>query len=183
VARVGRIVGDLKDFSGQRPSGLQDVVDINSAVKKSTTLVATMIKKASSEFHAHYAEHLPTFCGNAQRIEQVIINLLVNACQAMAEKRHLLRVTTGYDASSHCVYVEVEDGGCGMEPEIISRITDPFFTSKRDSGGTGLGLSISDTIIREHGGRLEFRSAPGAGTVATMWIPCRSPESAPCEAS
>jgi PAS domain S-box-containing protein len=183
VARVGRIVGDLKDFSGQRPSGLQDVVDINSAVKKSTTLVATMIKKASSEFHAHYAEHLPTFFGNAQRIEQVIINLLVNACQAMAEKRHLLRVTTGYDASSHCVYVEVEDGGCGVEPEIISRITDPFFTSKRDSGGTGLGLSISDTIIREHGGRLEFRSAPGAGTVATMRIPCRSPESAPCEAS
>jgi signal transduction histidine kinase len=183
VARVGRIVGDLKDFSGQRPSGLQDMVDINSAVKKSTTLVATMIKKASSEFQVHYAEHLPTFRGNAQRIEQVIINLLVNACQAMEGKRNPLRVATGYDAPSRSVTVAVEDGGCGMEPEMIARITDPFFTTRRDSGGTGLGLSISDTIIREHGGRLEFRSTPGAGTVATIRIPCRPPESALCEDS
>jgi two-component system NtrC family sensor kinase len=176
-------VGDLKDFSGQRPSGLEDMVDINSVVKKSAALAAPMIKKASSEFQQHYAEQLPPFCGNAQRIEQVIINLLVNACQAMAEKRNPLRVTTGYDAPSHSVFVQVEDAGCGMEPEIIARITDPFFTTKRDSGGTGLGLSISDTIIREHGGRLEFRSASGAGTVATIWIPCRSPESATSEVS
>jgi PAS domain S-box-containing protein len=177
VTRVGRIVGDLKDFSGQRPSGPQDMVDLNSVVRKSAGLVATMIKKASSEFQAHYAERLPTFQGNAQRFEQVIINLLVNACQAMAEKRTPLRVATGYDAQSLSVYVEVEDGGCGMAPEVIARITDPFFTTKRDSGGTGLGLSISDTIIREHGGRLEFRSTPGAGTVATIRIPCRPPES------
>jgi PAS domain S-box-containing protein len=182
VLRVGRIVGDLKDFSGQRPSGPQDTVDLNSVVKKSTGLTATMIKKASSEFQVHYAEQLPTFRGNAQRLEQVIINLLVNACQAMAANRKPLRVSTGYDASSHSVYVEVEDGGCGMAPEIMDRITDPFFTTKRDTGGTGLGLSISDTIIREHGGRLEFRSSPGAGTVATVRIPVQPPESLPCEA-
>ncbi|MEJ2660202.1 MAG: cache domain-containing protein [Desulfobacteraceae bacterium] len=176
IMRVGRIVGDLKEFSGQRPSEFEDMVDLNSVVRKSIGLTGTMIKKASSEFQATYAEHIPTFQGNAQRLEQVIINLLVNACQAMAEKRMPLRVATGYDASSRTVVVEVEDGGCGMAPDVIDRITDPFFTTKRDSGGTGLGLSISDTIIREHGGRLEFRSTPGAGTVATVRIPIRTPE-------
>jgi two-component system NtrC family sensor kinase len=170
-------VGDLKDFSGQRPSGLQDAVDLNSVVRKATGLAATTIKKASSEFQVQYADQLPTFRGNAQRLEQVIINLLVNACQAMAEKRRPLRVATGYDATSHTVVVEVEDGGCGMAPEVMDRITDPFYTTKRDSGGTGLGLSISDTIIREHGGRLEFRSTPGVGTVATVRIPVKAPES------
>jgi two-component system NtrC family sensor kinase len=112
----------------------------------------------------------------------VIINLLVNACQAMAEKRKPLRVATDYEAGSRTVVVEVEDGGCGMAPDVMDRITDPFFTTKRDCGGTGLGLSISDTIIREHGGRLEFRSIPGTGTVATVRIPITGPESLPGEA-
>jgi PAS domain S-box-containing protein len=182
VTRIGRIVGDLKDFSGQRPSACRDTIDLSDVARKAVGLVATMVKKASSEFQAHYAEQLPTFTGNAQRIEQVIINLLVNACQAMAGKRTPLRLTTGYDVPSRCVYVEVEDSGCGMEPEVAARITDPFFTTKRDSGGTGLGLSISDTIIREHGGRLEFRSAPGVGTVATLWFPCRPLDSTDHEA-
>lgn len=182
VNRVKRIVSDLKDFAGQRPSDSRDTVDLNDIVKKATGLVSSVIKKASTEFQAHYAEQLPTFQGNGHRIEQVIINLLVNACQAMAEKRNLLRVTTGFDARTGCVFVEVQDGGCGMTPEVIARITDPFFTTKRDSGGTGLGLSISDTIIRDHGGRLEFRSTPGAGTVATIWIPYRPPDPEPREA-
>jgi PAS domain S-box-containing protein len=177
VMRVGRIVGDLKDFSGQRSSGLQDTVDLNSVVRKATGLTANTIKKACTEFQVQYADQLPTFRGNAQRLEQVIINLLVNACQAMAEHRRPLRVTTGYDAASHTVVVDVEDGGCGIAPEVMDRITDPFYTTKRDSGGTGLGLSISDTIVREHGGRLEFRSTPGVGTVATVRIPIQDPES------
>jgi len=182
VGRVKRIVSDLKDFAGQRPADVQDTVDLNEIVKKAAGLVASMIKKACSEFQVQYAEQLPAFQGNGQRVEQVIINLLVNACQAMAEKRKTLRVATGFEASTRSLYVEIEDGGCGMRPEVIARITDPFFTTKRDSGGTGLGLSISDTIIRDHGGRLEFRSTPGVGTVATVWIPCGPIEAQPREA-
>jgi two-component system NtrC family sensor kinase len=151
---------------------VQDSVELNDIVKKAAGLVASMIKKAASEFQVHYADQLPVFQGNGQRIEQVVINLLVNACQAMAQKRNPLKVATGFDARSRNLSVEIEDGGCGMSPEVISRATDPFFTTKRDSGGTGLGLSISDTIIRDHGGRLEYRSTPGVGTVATIWIPC-----------
>ena len=173
VARVKRIVGDLKDFAGQRPSHIRDTVDLNEIVKKAAGLVTSMIKKTTSDFQVCYAESLPTFCGNGQRIEQVVINLLVNACQAMTGQRKSLRVSTGFDSGNHSLFVEVEDSGVGMPSEIMARITDPFFTTKRDSGGTGLGLSISDTIIRDHGGRLEFRSTPGVGTVATIRLPCR----------
>jgi len=182
VGRVKRIVADLKDFAGQHPSHVRDKVDLNDIVKKATGLVASMIKKASSDFKVCYASHLPTFEGNGQRIEQVIINLLVNACQAMAGRRMPLRVATGYDDRSKNLYVEIEDHGAGMAPEVMARITDPFFTTKRDSGGTGLGLSISDTIIRDHGGRLVFHSTPGKGTIAIIRLPCTPRDSQPKEA-
>jgi PAS domain S-box-containing protein len=176
IGRVQRIVGDLKDFAGHRPADVQDTVDLNDAVKKAAGLVNSLIKKAVSEFYIHYSENLPTIRGNGQRIEQVVINLLVNACQAMEGRRGPLEVATGFEARTQRLFIQVEDGGAGMSPDVLARITDPFFTTKRNSGGTGLGLSISDTIIRDHGGRLEFRSSPGKGTVATAWIPCNPSE-------
>jgi PAS domain S-box-containing protein len=174
VGRVRRIVADLKDFAGQRPSHVKESVDLNEIVKKAVGLAASLIKKAASELQLDYAEQLPALQANGQRIEQVVINLLVNACQAMAGRRRPLRVATGFNPGTRSLYVEIEDGGTGMPPDVLARITDPFFTTKRDSGGTGLGLSISDTIVRDHGGRLEFRSTPDVGTVATIWIPCGS---------
>jgi len=182
VARVKRIVSDLKDFAGQRPSSDRDTIDLNDSVRKAAGLVASLIKKASTDFRASYVDNLPGFQGHGQRIEQVIINLLVNACQAMADQRGPLRVATGYDKGGSRLFVEVQDSGCGMPPEVIARITDPFFTTRRDSGGTGLGLSISDTIVRDHGGRLEFSSTPGKGTTAILWIPHPDPEPQPGEA-
>ena len=124
------------------------------------------------DFQAIYAEGLPSFKGNGQRIEQVVINLLVNACQAMDDHRKPLRIITGGDGNAAFLFVKVQDAGIGMPPEVVKRATDPFFTTKRDRRGTGLGLSISDTIIRDHGGRLEFDSLPGQGTTVTAWIPC-----------
>ncbi len=115
VERVKRIVGDLKNFSGQSSSDVNEAVNLNEVVTKSVGLVGSSIKQATMDFKAIYAEGLP--------------------------------------------------------PEIVNRITDPFFTTKRDRRGTGLGLSISDTIIRDHRGRLEFDSLPGKGTTVTVWIP------------
>jgi polar amino acid transport system substrate-binding protein len=70
------------------------------------------------------------------------------------------------------VLLRVEDEGSGIAPEHIPRLTDPFFTTKRESGGTGLGLSVSATIVAEHGGTLQFESEPGRGTVVTLTLPC-----------
>ena len=148
---------------GSDRGDVKNAVDLNDVVQKAVGLVSSLIKKATFDFQARYADNLPTFKGNGQRIEQVVINLLVNACQAMEDRHKPLRIATGYSQRSAALFVEVRDTGMGMPPEILQRITDPFFTTKRDSGGTGLGLSISDTIIREHGGRLDFDTLAGQG--------------------
>jgi PAS domain S-box-containing protein len=176
VERVKRIVGDLKEFSGQTPSDLRETVNLNEVVEKAIGLISSMIKKATSDFHSVYDENLPTLQGNSQRLVQVTINLVVNACQALTAPTQSIRIRTGYLEESEEIFLEVRDTGQGMPPEVLTRIKDPFFTTKRDSNGTGLGLAISDTIVRNHGGWLDFDSAPQRGTVATMRLPRYSPD-------
>lgn len=171
IERVKRIVGDLKEFSGQKPSELRETVNLNDVVEKATGLISSLIKKATTDFQVDYYENLPTLQGNSQRLSQVIINLLVNACQALDTPYKKLHLSTGYLEESEEVFLEVKDSGRGMPPATLARIKDPFFTTKRDSSGTGLGLSISDTIIRNHGGWLEFSSVPEQGTTATILLP------------
>jgi PAS domain S-box-containing protein len=171
VERVKRIVGDLKDFSGQKPSDHRETVNLNQVVEKAIGLISSLIKKATTNFQVVYAENLPNIQGNSQRLGQVIINLVVNACQALTDTSQSLCVTTGYIEESEEIFLEVRDSGAGMSAEVLARIKDPFFTTKRDSSGTGLGLSISDTIIRNHGGWLDFSSEPQKGTTATILLP------------
>jgi polar amino acid transport system substrate-binding protein len=109
--------------------------------------------------------------GNSQRIEQVVVNLLLNACQALPDPEHCIVLTTYFDQTAGTVVLTVADEGCGISPEHIPHLTDPFFTTKRESGGTGLGLSVSATIVKEHNGTLEFESTPGIGTTVTLTIP------------
>ncbi len=171
VERVKRIVGDLKDFSGHKPSDLRETVNLNQVVEKAVGLISSLIKKATCNFQVVYSENLPTIQGNSQRLSQVVINLVVNACQALTDPKQNLHITTGYIEESEEIFLEVRDTGPGIAPEILARIKDPFFTTKRDSSGTGLGLSISDTIVRNHGGWLDFRSTPQEGTTATILLP------------
>lgn len=171
VERVKRIVGDLKDFSGDKPSDLRETVDLNQVLGKAIGLISSLIKKATNNYQVVYSENLPTIQGNSQRLGQVVINLVVNACQSLTDNTQSLRITTGYIEESEEIFLEVRDAGAGMTPEVLARIKDPFFTTKRDSSGTGLGLSISDTIIRNHGGWLDFSSEPQKGTTATILLP------------
>lgn len=176
ATRIKRIVGDLKDFSGQRPSDLRETVNLNQEVEKAVGLVSGLIKKATSNFRLELDENLPTLQGNRQRLGQVIINLVVNACQALTDRDQEVQISTSYLEESEEIVLEVRDGGSGMPAEVLARIKDPFFTTRRDNGGTGLGLAISDTIIRNHGGWLEFTSMPRRGTVATVLLPRYSPD-------
>ncbi|BHH83973.1 cache domain-containing protein [Desulforhopalus sp. 52FAK] len=171
VERVKRIVGDLKDFSGDKPSDLRETVNLNEVVAKAMGLISSLTKKATSDLRIEYSENLPTFQGNSQRLGQVVINLVVNGCQALENNQKGLYLTTGYLEESEEIFLEVQDFGKGMSPEVLSRVKDPFYTTKRDDNGTGLGLSISDTIIRNHGGWLDFKSVPGEGTTATILLP------------
>lgn len=171
VERVKRIVGDLKDFSGQQPSDHRETVNLNQVVEKAVGLISSLIKKSTNNFEVVYSENLPTIQGNSQRLGQVVINLVINGCQALTDSSQSLQLITGYLEESEEVFLEVRDSGAGISPELLSRIKDPFFTTKRDSSGTGLGLSISDTIIRNHGGWLDFSSQPDKGTTATILLP------------
>ena len=101
----------------------------------------------------------------------MLVNLILNACQALPDNDCCINLTTSSDESRSNAIVRLHDEGRGISPEHLVRLTDPFFTTKRDQGGTGLGLSVSAGIIKEHGGTLEFDSPPGCGTTVTLKLP------------
>ena len=176
--RIKRIVDDLKDFARHGDSSCNENVDLNTVAEAAVRLVEPSIRKATSCFSADYDPHLPTVRGNAQRIEQVLVNLILNACQALPDPSRCIQLTTAHDSGSDSVTLRLRDEGSGISPEHLARLTDPFFTTKRDMGGTGLGLSVSAGIIKEHGGTLEFDSTPGSETVVTLTLPvCKEEQS------
>ncbi|MFA6283553.1 MAG: ATP-binding protein, partial [Desulfurivibrionaceae bacterium] len=129
------------------------------------------IKNATRNFSTDLAPDLPPIRGNRQRLEQVLINLIQNSCEALADQNGAITLASRYDADRDEIEVSVHDQGTGIAAEIINQITDPFFTTKRSYGGTGLGLSVSAGIINEHQGRLRFSSSPETGTTATISFP------------
>ena len=169
--RVKVIVDDLKNYARQATPEMSDSVDLNEVVKKASGLVSNLIKKSTKSFTVDCENDLPKFKGNTQRIEQVIVNLIVNACQALTDNLQPIAVSTFFDPSTKTVCIKVSDGGEGISQETIERITDPFFTTKREKGGTGLGLSICDKIIQDHGGIMTFESEIGKGTNVTVSLP------------
>ena len=170
--RIKRIVEELKDFARQDTSTTTEPVDLNNVVKAAIRLVDSSIRSATRYFEACYSPSLPMIQGNAQRIEQVAVNLILNACQSLPDSEHRISITTLYDQEKDSVMLKVSDEGIGISPENIPHLTDPFFTTKRETGGTGLGLSVSASIVKEHGGSLEFDSEPGTGTIVALTLPC-----------
>ncbi len=169
--RVKVIVEDLKDFARQQDPWLTSDVDLNNTVQAALRLVDNLIEKNTHHFSAAYGDDIPPILGNAQRIEQVIVNLVMNACQSLEGPERAIRLTTLVDREGRRVVLEVQDEGCGIAQEHLSHVTDPFFTTKRENGGTGLGLSVSAGIVKEHNGTLTFTSTPGGGTIARMALP------------
>jgi polar amino acid transport system substrate-binding protein len=169
--KVKRIVEDLKGFARRDESEHIFLVDFNAAVQAAVRLVENTIRKATNHFNFSYAQDLPKIKGNAQRIEQVIINLVLNACQALRNTEEGIDLSTRYDRNRGEVVLEIHDEGEGIAPEHLQRLMDPFFTTKRERGGTGLGLSVSAGIIKEHRGSLEFISTAGQGATAILRFP------------
>jgi polar amino acid transport system substrate-binding protein len=174
--RIKRIVNDLKDFARRDDTGDRTPIDLNSIVQTSLRLVEPTIRKATNQCRVTLADDLPQIVGNAQRIEQVVVNVLLNACQALPAPDRGITVTTRYNRATDNIILMVRDEGVGIAAEHLPRLTDPFFTTKRESGGTGLGLSVSAGIINEHGGRLSFESTPGVGTTVTLALPAAQKE-------
>lgn len=174
--RIKRIVDDLKDFARQGESACNENVDLNTVAQAAVRLVEPTIRKATTRFSTEYDRHLPRIRGNTQRIEQVLVNLILNACQALPDPDRRIDLTTSHDQQRGVVLFRLRDEGSGISPENLARLTDPFFTTKRDMGGTGLGLSVSAGIVKEHGGTLKFDSHPGRGTIVTLSLPIHTEE-------
>jgi len=172
--RIKRIVAELKGFARQDVSGLEELVDLNEVARAAQGLVANKIKKSTDRFSARYSRTPVRVQGNFQRLEQVLVNALINACEALTSTDQAVSMDVFITPDGKSARIRVMDEGRGMHPEEIGHIFEPFFTTKRDSGGTGLGLSVSHGIIEEHGGRMSFTSTPDQGTICTVELPLAS---------
>jgi PAS domain S-box-containing protein len=169
--RIKHIVDELKNYVRDNTADLNQSVDINEVLKSTVSLLANMIKNSTNRFSIEYGNNVPSVKGNFQRLEQVMINLVQNACQALPDSQKGIFVSVKFDKEKSNIVVSVRDEGTGIPPETLHHITDPFFTTKHDSGGVGLGLSISSKIIEEHGGSMHFDSEIGAGTTIEIILP------------
>jgi PAS domain S-box-containing protein len=174
AGRIKQIVDDLKNYVRDDTADLTQEVDVNAVLTSAISLVHNMITTVTHRFEIDYGKNLPPLQGNFQRLEQVVINLIQNACQALPSADRGIYVTTCYDEEASNIIIRVHDEGAGIAQKTLSRITDPFFTTRHNSGGVGLGLSISSRIIEEHGGSMRFRSEPGDGTTVEIILPVDS---------
>lgn len=159
--RIRHIVSELKDFSQPSRSDHDETerfeeVDIEKMILKSIDLSQAALKKSGAAIQSRIDPDLPHVMGQARRLEQVMINLLVNAAQASGPVDGRIWVSAENIVPEKMVRIFVQDNGPGVPKDLLTRISDPFFTTKRDEGGSGLGLSISEKIVREHGGTIRF---------------------------
>ena len=168
--RIERLLVTLRDFASGDEGALDQAVDLNAVVRSALVIIANTVRKATNRFLFRETAELPQVRGNYYQLEQVVINLVNNACQALTSPEKAVRVETRRD-SDGCVVLRVEDEGVGIPEGDIQRLVDPFFTTRRERGGSGLGLAVTSRIIQNHGGTIAFASQVGRGTVVTARIP------------
>lgn len=167
VGQIGDLVSNLKDFSRLDQSGLQKA-DVNKLVDSALKIVQHLLRKREVAVVREAGELPPVECAPAQ-INQVLLNLLSNAIQAIEHEHGRIVVRT--QVLDGRVLILVEDNGKGIAPEHLARIFDPFFTTKPVGQGTGMGLAISHQIVEQHGGMIRVASKPGVGTRFLVVLP------------
>lgn len=169
--RIEGIIKNLRDFARKGAANMNIKAEVNSIIYIAAAIVNSQVKQYTRHFRLDLHEGLPSVRGNPQQLEQVVINLIMNAVQALPDRQRKVLVSTSLDREGKIVIITVADEGAGMPPEVRDRIGEPFFSTKLDQGGTGLGLAIANFIIKEHKGLLEFESEPGKGTTVQVKLP------------
>lgn len=172
--RVRKIVKDLLDFSRQTELN-RESVDINGLVKSAILLMENQALVKGVKILFEQGANLPKLTLDRSQFQSVLLNILLNALDAI-EGTGDIRVSTGVSISTgeekqKGIEIVIEDTGCGIPPEILDKIFDPFFSTKREGQGTGLGLSVTQGIIQRHGGTIKVKSEVGKGSAFYIWVP------------
>jgi two-component system NtrC family sensor kinase len=165
--RAGATVGNLLDFT-RHDEPVRVAVSIAELVDSTVALVRNELALSRVTARVAVAADLPTVQGNPRNLQQVFLNLFLNAIQAMPEGGEMHVTASRHE---HWVQVSVRDTGVGIAEENVGKIFEPFFTTKEAGEGTGLGLSVSYSIVEKHGGRIEVSSRPGEGSTFTVCLP------------
>jgi len=147
------------------------MIDLNRVIDDTIQLLESQLRNTQIEVVRNYGEELPLAPGNAPKLQQVFMNLIINARDAMPDGGRLEISTEAYEDS---LVIRFRDSGMGIDPEHLSRIYDPFFTTKQIGKGTGLGLAVSYGIIKDHGGHIDVESKPGEGALFLITLPLAS---------
>jgi len=175
--RCARIVRAFLAMARKRPPERTEV-DINDLITSIVEMLAYSLRTESIELMVDLAANLPSVWGDGDQLNQVFVNLLVNARQALAnsEGTRMIAVSSEYDAARDRICVRVADSGPGIPDDIRSRIFDPFFTTKEIGVGTGIGLSVSYGIVEAHQGAIQVQSEPGQGATFVVELPAAKAE-------
>ena len=170
--RINQIVGNLREFVRERGKGKSCPTDLTKIIEKSVSICMGRIKKSVKSFQTDIPADLPILHTDPLALEQIIVNLLINASQAADKDESWMRLSVnGHNKPGGEVIIEVSDNGCGIDDETRKKIFDPFFTTKSVGMGTGLGLFISHRLITELKGRIEIESDIGAGSTFRVVLP------------
>ena len=173
ASRVANIVTDLKKFARQSYIVDKKSVQINNAVTDAIRMAHSSISNFQVEVKQNLSNSLPSIQGDPGHIEQAVLNILLNAIQAIdyENKQGIINISTGVQDKDGRVYIKISDNGKGVSPSIADKIFNPFVTDRQLEGGTGLGLSVTHSFVHAHGGEIAFESEPGEGTVFTICFP------------
>ncbi|TVM16396.1 hypothetical protein DPQ33_12300 [Oceanidesulfovibrio indonesiensis] len=159
-SRIKNIVAELKNFGRRDVSGDFELLSFNEVVQSALSLMHKTIEKHTHRFEMRLDPTPPLIMGRRQRLEQIIVNLVHNACLALNCLSEAVVVETRRDKAAGLAILEVRDDGVGIPPEVLPHVTDPFYSTRHERGGAGLGLPISLSIVREHEGTLHIESPP-----------------------
>jgi PAS domain S-box-containing protein len=169
--RIQSIVAHLKGLARHDPGEYAESVELSKVLRASYSLVQHQVARHTDHWAMLLPRSAPLLRGNAPQLEQVFVNLMLNALQALPDRGASVRVDVAVEPGADAVTVAVVDQGCGIADDDLAKILDPFYSTRADQGGTGLGLSICRRIVQNHGGRIEIESVPNVGTEVVVWLP------------
>jgi signal transduction histidine kinase len=165
--RIKRIVEDLRLFA-KKDIDVKEELNINTVIRSSLSVVEHMTGKCTKNLRLQLSQPIPCVKGSVRHLEQVVINIVKNACQSLPSPDKAVSISTSRIDKN--VIITIRDEGKGMDEKMVKNIFTPFYTTKGKEG-TGLGLSICNNIVKNHGGRIEVESTIGKGTVVTVILP------------